>query len=257
VIPEGLVAVVTVAMALGVARMAAKNAVVRKLPSVETLGSVTVICSDKVRYRSFLIASFNFGFMKTGTLTEGKMGTSQLWTTDDTTYTFTESTCLNPKKGQVNSSKKGGSIPVQYTASVPHFKSATMCMSLCNNSSVGIDENSPDEYKAVGDPTEVAMIVAAQKAGFIKERNPQFKKLRENPFDSTRKLMSAAFSYTSDPKKVVIFAKGAPEAIFSRCEGYLSNLEDSKHFLSENPFEILERRVPMTQSHLDTISKQG
>lgn len=250
VIPEGLVAVVTVTMALGVRRMAKRNAIVRKLPSVETLGSVTVICSDK-----------------TGTLTEGKMGTSLIWTIDDQAYTFTESTNIDPNKGTVQRLAAGevteenlataADTGKTYDTADSHLMAAILSASLCNNSSV-VKDPETNEWKSIGDPTEVAMIVAAQKAGFSREswEKNGFKKLGEYPFDSERKLMSVIYTTTSDapadtvgetdmsgtaalsnslpvPNTSLVLAKGAPEAILQRTVSYIPSVPAGHGSLSE------------------------
>ncbi|ORZ08400.1 hypothetical protein BCR42DRAFT_462924 [Absidia repens] len=229
VIPEGLVAVTTVTMALGVRRMATNNCVVRTLPAVESLGSVTVICSDK-----------------TGTLTEGKMGVAELWTGDDALYRFTESTSLNPNQGEIiqepaelrrrmihlhraTNTKPQSSLilpsatsqglssqpqrenqqqPVDYASMrshpmdsqspqlyPPHLRYALMVAGLCNNSSVMMDEETK-EWLPVGDPTEIALTVASQKGKLgrsIWQQQEGFTKVHERAFDSERKLMSSVY----------------------------------------------------------------
>ncbi|OUM68426.1 hypothetical protein PIROE2DRAFT_19856 [Piromyces sp. E2] len=248
VIPEGLVAVVTVTMALGVRRMAKRNAIVRKLPSVETLGSVTVICSDK-----------------TGTLTEGKMGTSLIWTIDDCAYTFTESTNIDPNKGTVQKLNSGeiteeslataADTGKTYDTADAQLMAAVLSASLCNNSSVVLDQET-NEWKSIGDPTEVAMIVAAQKAGFSRDswEKDGFRKLGEYPFDSERKLMSVIYTTTRKdgptsgeadmttqdtnstvplPNTSLILAKGAPEAILQRSISYVPSVAAGHGSLSD------------------------
>ncbi|TPX50204.1 hypothetical protein SeLEV6574_g01036 [Synchytrium endobioticum] len=194
VIPEGLVAVVTVTMAIGVRRMAANNAVVRKLASVETLGSVTVICSDK-----------------TGTLTEGKMGAAELWTSDNSRFIFTNSTFLDPNVGGAQTypwtslpamlsdpksldldQEQAIDVSKDISKAPAHLVVASMVFALCNNARVNWD-NENKKWKPIGDPTEVAMVVAAQKSGFSRdwfEKEMQLERVMENPFDSDRKLMS-------------------------------------------------------------------
>ncbi|KAI9496328.1 hypothetical protein BDB00DRAFT_143081 [Zychaea mexicana] len=268
VIPEGLVAVTTVTMALGVRRMAAKQCVVRTLPAVESLGSVTVICSDK-----------------TGTLTEGKMGTSEMWTADNNVYRFTESTSLDPTHGEIivepaelrrrmihvrrttapiaddpinngdnnkddrddeekqtSSQQQQGidyaalrsrpidrSNPATYA---PHLKYSLMVAALCNNASVHLEEKT-GEWKTIGDPTEVALTVAAQKANagaryWIDQKG--YTKVFERAFDSERKLMSSAYMQKQQPQKkdnsdalrtTLLLCKGAPEELLRKCSSYL------------------------------------
>ncbi|TPX67302.1 hypothetical protein CcCBS67573_g07541 [Chytriomyces confervae] len=243
VIPEGLVAVVTVTMALAVSRMAKRNAIVRKLPSVETLGSVTHICSDK-----------------TGTLTEGKMGASGLWTSDNSLYTFS-----HPKAGAEGAVLIADRTPLAVALSdIPthsgihddrhktnmktasksvtdapaHLVAASMVSALCCNASVEKDADSPTGFKATGDPTEVALVVASQVAGFTKsyfENTVGLEKLGEYAFDSDRKIMSVLYAQKSgssssnlqlDTNASFILVKGAPEGVLRRCKSYLPPCRD-------------------------------
>ncbi|KAI8069379.1 hypothetical protein BC940DRAFT_25452 [Gongronella butleri] len=246
VIPEGLVAVTTVTMALGVRRMAAKQCIVRTLPAVESLGSVTVICSDK-----------------TGTLTEGKMGVAELWTADDTLYRFTESTSLDPRKGAIihepaelrrrmihlpratgspvapRAAGAGGgdekkvnyaslrSQPLNLDDAEGHpmlFRHAMMIAGLCNNATVSMDEETK-EWVPVGDPTEIALTVACQKArlGHAYWRDDELcVKVHERAFDSDRKRMSSIFRQDTKTQKAGhltfwVLCKGAPEEVLGKC----------------------------------------
>jgi len=140
VIPEGLVAVVTVTMALGVQRMAKRNAVVRKLSAVETLGSVTALCSDK-----------------TGTLTEGKMKAEEFWFANGDCFGVT-GTGIVPE-GQFTSKGKEDA-PVDKLPK--QLRMILTDSALCNNSNVQHNDQK-DEWEALGDPTEVALQVALRR----------------------------------------------------------------------------------------------
>ncbi|KAG0024353.1 P-type ATPase [Entomortierella chlamydospora] len=272
VIPEGLVAVTTVTMALGVRRMATRQAIVRTLPAVETLGSVTFICSDK-----------------TGTLTEGKMGAAELWTSDGTAYGFTESTSLDPNKGDVVLKNPTDGQPQIVEKSLdkvpPQMLISLMVSSLCNNSSVvQKDKDEADgvrdtavpveaavetasdivEWKGIGDPTEVALVVAAQKAGFPKQyfHNLGYTRIYEQAFDSERKVMSVVYKAPVDRGSEsnehfeFVLAKGAPEEILNRCVGYLPNLDSSS---LSSPLDVLKPNQPnisqpLTEEFYDHVS---
>jgi Ca2+-transporting ATPase len=235
VIPEGLVAVVTISMALGVQRMARKHAIVRKLPSVETVGSVTVICSDK-----------------TGTLTEGKMGAQQIWTSDNAMFQITHSTSLDPDLGEVNriaSTTIDDAIASNQLSathkpvavgkdleSIPGPLAASLLVcSLCNNSN--IEKAESGNWKSIGDPTEVAMLVAGYKGGLSREfftGKLGLNKLGEYAFDSDRKMMSSVYEVSESspeglPKDAAfVLAKGAPEQIMKNCTRYLNTNSTKK-----------------------------
>ncbi|KAG0256691.1 P-type ATPase [Mortierella polycephala] len=270
VIPEGLVAVTTVTMALGVRRMAVRKAIVRTLPAVETLGSVTFICSDK-----------------TGTLTEGKMGAAELWTSDDIAYGFTESASLDPNKGDIVLKGNAGSEPCVMEKILdkvpPQMLISLMVSSLCNNSSVvkmDLEEKcdlltSADhvdnvvtnavEWKGIGDPTEVALVVAAQKAGFPRSffHDLGYSRVYEQAFDSERKVMSVVYKAplnqdtdNSDHFEFVL-AKGAPEDILNRCVSFLPNLAPGTF---PSPLDVLKPSKdqvsqPVTEEFYDQVSE--
>ncbi|KAG0202257.1 P-type ATPase [Mortierella sp. GBA30] len=280
VIPEGLVAVVTVTMALGVRRMAERKAIVRTLPAVETLGSVSYICSDK-----------------TGTLTEGKMGAAELWTSDGVTYGFTESTSLDPNKGDVTlkTTASPGETPQVLGKTLDKVPAqmliSLMVSSLCNNSSVVRKESDDDmqkttvplpvdpaengyvkdlrdgsdmvEWKGIGDPTEVALVVAAQKAGFPKSffHDLGYSRIFEQAFDSERKVMSVVYKAPLDNYQQqhfeFVLAKGAPEEILNRCIAHLPHFAPGS---VASPLDILkpsEKEVsqPITEEIYDYVSQ--
>ncbi|KAG0376659.1 P-type ATPase [Mortierella sp. AD032] len=267
VIPEGLVAVTTVTMAMGVRRMATRKAIVRTLPAVETLGSVTFICSDK-----------------TGTLTEGKMGAAELWTSED------------PYKGDVtlkrNDSEEAQVLGKTLKDVPAQMLISLMVSSLCNNSSVvqkGEDEASeassvavpfpaeeneknPDgipaksaEWKGVGDPTEVALVVAAQKAGFPKSyfHDLGYTRIYEQAFDSERKVMSVVYKAPLDREDAkgnhfeFVLAKGAPEEILNRCVGFLPTVNAGS---LASPLDVLKPHEhdlaqPVTEEFYDNVTE--
>ena len=202
-VPEGLPAVVTVALALGLQRMVKRNALVRKLPSVETLGSVTVICSDK-----------------TGTLTRNEMTVQEILV-GDTCYHisgtgYTPRGEFSHKVGKADSP----SIPVKPALDNPDLLLALTIGTWCNSARL-IPKGHGDGWQVIGDPTEGALIVVARKAGI--DRSPIEKKvLYEIPFDSKRKTMSVA---VEDEVGTTLYVKGAPEVILVKCLTYQNNGE--------------------------------
>lgn len=204
VIPEGLIAVVTVTMAIGVQRMAKRNAIVRSLPAVETLGAVNVICSDK-----------------TGTLTEGKMVATDLWV-GNKLYTVSGTGVI--PEGAIYMDDK----PVNEVHD--GLKKALITMSLCNDSVLQKDKNG--SWEGVGDPTEIALQVLAHKLDIKKELlEMEWKFIEGLPFDSDRKRMSMLYHH--DSHGVQVLTKGAPEQVFEVCteimeEGKLRDFTDQE-----------------------------
>ncbi len=187
-VPEGLPAVVTVALALGVRRMARRRALVRKLAAVETLGSTSVICTDK-----------------TGTLTVGEMTVRALYVAGQRYEVTGEG--YGPD-GEARF--EGKKAEAQHAA--PLLELATVLLG-CNNANL-VQESGT--WKTVGDPTEGALLAAGRKAGGDRERIEQdLPKHHEIPFDSDRKL-SAVIRQMPDGK-LRAFINGAPDVLLDRC----------------------------------------
>ncbi|MEV0454963.1 cation-translocating P-type ATPase [Catellatospora methionotrophica] len=186
-VPESLPAVVTLSLALGARRMTARNALIRRLPAVETLGSVTVLATDK-----------------TGTLTEGTMVVRRLWTPHgDALVTGTG----YAPDGEI--SRDGLPITATADSDVLHLLQAAV---LCNDGALRRPDDASPDWLPVGDPTEVALITAAAKLGIehipLRESLPR---QGEVPFDSDRKRMTTAHHLPTG--RVRIICKGAPETL--------------------------------------------
>ena len=188
-VPEGLPAVVTLTLALGLQRMVKRNALVRKLPSVETLGSVTVICSDK-----------------TGTLTRNEMTVREIVTGGER-YQVTGAGYA--PQGQFLK----GDEPINPRDEVDLIQVLTTA-ARCNNATVSPRGDGIDSWQVIGDPTEGALVVAALKAG-IEAHDREHQTLHEIPFDSERKAMSVVVR--GPEGTAVMHTKGAPEMILAKC----------------------------------------
>ncbi|MBK7002599.1 MAG: HAD-IC family P-type ATPase [Rhodoferax sp.] len=190
-IPEGLPAIVTIALAIGVQRMAARRAVVRKLPAVETLGSTTTICSDK-----------------TGTLTRNEMTVQALWTPRGS-YAIT-GVGYEPV-GQIRNS-----VGADLTGKVPaDVHDLLLAGALCNDATL-VHEGGT--YKITGDPTEAALVVSAEKIGLgVEAVRRDHARLDAIPFESENQFMATLHQRPGDSPRLIL--KGAPEVILKRCEG--------------------------------------
>ncbi|RXT15512.1 calcium-translocating P-type ATPase, SERCA-type [Ammoniphilus sp. CFH 90114] len=203
-IPEGLPAIVTIALALGVQRMIKRKAIVRKLPSVETLGCASVICSDK-----------------TGTLTQNKMTVRELW--------------VEGKQIEVSGTgyQPLGNFILEGKEVYPDRHAALMKLLeinvLCNNARLvegkegkkSILSREKKEWTIIGDPTEGALMVVSAKARIEPNSLLQWERLKEFPFDSERKMMSVLLRHRKGEQMVGV--KGAPDVLLARCTHILWN----------------------------------
>ncbi|HIK44436.1 MAG TPA: HAD-IC family P-type ATPase, partial [Leptolyngbyaceae cyanobacterium M65_K2018_010] len=200
-IPEGLPAVVTITLAIGVSRMARRNAIVRKLPAVETLGSATVICSDK-----------------TGTLTENQMTVQSIYAGDHH-YDLTGEG-YNPH-GEL---RDGEDNPVSLATMSPPLRQCLMAGMLCNDSDLEPDDH---HWSVVGDPTEGALLVAAYKAGFDREDlNHSYPRIDSIPFESEFQYMATLHQQDIEGQWLLI--KGSVEAVVNSCDRTLTVAADTE-----------------------------
>ena len=193
-IPEGLTAVVTIVLSIGMNRMADRKAIVKNLLSVETLGSTTVICSDK-----------------TGTLTQNEMTITKVFTNDEE-YEV-EGSGYKPE-GNIRNSNK------EVLEDDDQIKLLMTIASLCNDANL---TREGEEYKITGDPTEGAMLTFSEKWNINQENlNEKHPRINEIPFDSTRKMMT---TFHEMDGKYYAFTKGAPDVIMSHSSQILENGE--------------------------------
>ncbi len=214
-IPEGLPAVVTITLGLGVKKMAKENALVRKLPAVETLGSTTVICSDK-----------------TGTITRNEMTVEKIKTE------------ANEFKVTGSGYKEEGEFKLDEEEIDPEkYKELHLALEtgfLCNNAEVRDDS-------VLGDPTEGALFVVGEKAGIEKEKHGE--RLHEIPFSSNRKRMTVVY----ENEEKMAYVKGAAETILERCNRYMENGE-IKELTEKKKEKFIKENDEMSSSGLRVLA---
>ena len=190
-IPEGLPAVITVTLAVGVSRMATRNAIVRKLPAVETLGGATVICSDK-----------------TGTLTENQMTVQEIYS-GGVSYSVTGTGYSAEGEIELNQ------LPINISQA-PTLQECLQAGLVCNDSYL---ECKDDDWIAIGDPTEGALIAAAKKAGLSQQNLAKsMPRLDSIPFESQFQYMATLHQ---TPIGKSLYVKGSVESILGRCSSSL------------------------------------
>jgi Ca2+-transporting ATPase len=207
-VPEGLAAVVTIALALGMRRMVQRNALIRKLPAVETLGAATFICTDK-----------------TGTLTENAMTVRE--------YVFADRIVTVTGEGFSSAGKFYQNGQPIDPANDRALRLALTIGARCNTSEIQPIRDGSD-YRVIGDPTEGALLIAAEKAGLLESIELEYDFVAELPFDSVRKRMTVICTGKAGEHrgKQIAFVKGALGSVINLCRyvdrnGTLEELDDA------------------------------
>ena len=231
-IPEGLPAIITIVLALGVQRMARQQAIIRKLPAVETLGAATVICSDK-----------------TGTLTQNEMTVRQADYGGGTIKITGEG-----YKGKGEFLREGQNFdPLRNR----HLR-LLLTIGLLNNDARLVEEEG--QFRVIGDPTEGALITAAAKAGLHRDQlTAELPRIHEYPFDSTRKLMSTVHRGELDlpwpeleDRRIWLLTKGAPDLILERCRYRLTS-SGLQELTASRKAELLSHNQEMAKGALRVL----
>lgn len=242
-VPEGLPAVVTISLALGMQEMIKRHALIRKLSSVETLGSATIICSDK-----------------TGTLTQNEMTVTRLWT--DGKFVTVTGTGYAP---QGNFQSDGKSTDIKNN---PSILTLLWLGTLNNDAEIQTStDHASKAYRVIGDPTEAALIVAAEKAGALHhEIDRAYPRESEIPFDSERKRMITVHSilepHPNAPSPFydntikdwdIVVVKGAPDIILTLCTHYQTAEDKTAPLTEAKRQEILAANDAMTRDALRVL----
>ncbi|MFC7382254.1 cation-translocating P-type ATPase [Sphaerisporangium rhizosphaerae] len=229
-VPESLPAVVTLSLALGARRMAARDALVRRLPAVETLGSVTVLATDK-----------------TGTLTEGRMVARLVWT----------------PAGEARLTGSGyapdGRIIPEGAVGAEAFTDLLTAAALCNDARLTPDPRG--RWPALGDPTEAALLAAAAKLGLDRSQTQQrFPRVAERPFDSGRKRMTTVHRTPGGHARTI--CKGAPEAllhpsVLTDAPAVLTRARERADRLAQNGYRVLAVAASDLDDVPATVEERG
>jgi Ca2+-transporting ATPase len=243
-VPEGLPAIVTISLALGMREMINRHALIRRLSSVETLGSATIICSDK-----------------TGTLTQNEMTVTRLWSDGQ----FVEVTGRGYRPD-------GEFLVNNKPVDIHNYQGimSTLWVGAMNNDSYLEEmevEGQEKQFRIIGDPTEGAMIVAAAKAGEVqKQLNQKYPRAQEIPFDSVRKRMLtiheidepgpddiSPFDDDTERKHYAIAVKGAPDIVLTLCDSYQTMDDKPVPLTAEMKAKIMAANDDMTQDALRVL----
>jgi Ca2+-transporting ATPase len=226
-VPEGLPAVVTVVLSLGVQRMARRNAIMRHLSAVETLGSANVIASDK-----------------TGTLTKNEMTVCTVVTASGRVRIG--GTGYVPA-GEVER-EEGGPVDGALRTELQR------ALAVADRANNAVLQQRAGRWTVQGDPTEGALVVAARKAGLEADRlKGRFERVAEVPFSSERKLMSTVHTDAEKQERLLVFAKGAPDVLLARCSEELVG-ENSRPLTNERRGEILAINEELAGRALRTLA---
>ncbi|MCC7558372.1 MAG: cation-transporting P-type ATPase [Methanobacteriaceae archaeon] len=225
-VPEGLLPTVTLALAASAKKMIKKNALIKRLSSVETLGSTTIICTDK-----------------TGTLTKNEMTVRKIWIPYE--VIDVTGTGYDPEGEFLHEGQK---------VSHKEFKELELVVrtaAFCNDAKLIETEKSTDKYKIIGDPTEASLLVAARKINFnLEEELKRMPRIEELPFDSDRKSMS---SIHQKKDKKVAYVKGAPKKIISLCN-QISVENTVREFTSDEKDEVTKIHDEMASDGLRILA---
>lgn len=225
-IPEGLPAIITIALAIGVQRMARRQAVIRHLPAVETLGSTTVICSDK-----------------TGTLTRNEMTVQAIWTGEGDIYEL--SGVGYAPEGEIL--QKGVAIS-ELPATVEHLLTAG---ALCNDATLRCEEQT---WRVTGDPTEVALVTVAHKARIdVAQLREQRQRHDVIPFESEHQFMATVHEHSNGGNLIIL--KGAPEVVVGRCKNRPENVVDMVHLMAARGLRVLALATKQIPGEQRTVSE--
>ncbi|OCT48444.1 Sodium transport ATPase 5 [Cladophialophora carrionii] len=252
-IPASLIVVLTITMAVATKRMVARNVIVRNIKSLEALGAVTDICSDK-----------------TGTLTQGKMVAKKCWIPARGTYSIGSSNePFNPTQGALSYTEAAPAEQgeksvndgdeIEYSSALEEnaeLKDFILVASLCNLARV--HPNKEGSWSAIGDPTEIAIQVFAcrfdySRQKFLDEKNPKLKQVSEYPFDSDVKKMSTIFE-DLDTKEQMVYTKGAVERILDSCTRTNWDGPETVEFTDQMKERVLENMEALASQGLRVLA---